>query len=346
MAGKRIGAIDMAKAVAMIAVVVGHSANVGVSEGVVNWCFSFHMPLFLIVSGFFTHADARLDGAFVRKLARSLLLPYAITCVLVIVLAAVRAALLEPGEVLSDVVLFAKASLWGAGGIIDGMPTGFIGIGAIWFLLALFWAKLFLAAANSSPCPLAVVLCLLVAGASSDGVWLPLSLQPGMAATFYLYVGQKTSELRLLEPGVLHPLLWGAMALVWLYSAAFYGHLYMVTADFDDGLIDIVGSVCGSLVIIKLCMLAEKRAPRASRPLAALGAATLPMLCAHLIELDTFPWDQVTPVLEAALPVPLVVSGLALRFALVAALMVLLYVLPRPISGAFYPARRAQKAAR
>ena len=344
MAGKRIGAIDMAKAVAMIAVVVGHSANVGVPDSVITWCFSFHMPLFFIVSGFFTHADARPDGAMVRKLARSLLLPYAITCALVIVLAAVRAALLEPGEVLSDVVLFAKASLWGAGGIINGMPAGFIGIGAIWFLLALFWAKLFLAAANASPCPLVVVLCLLVAGTSSNGVWLPLSLQPGMAATFFLYVGQKARELRLLEPGTLHPLLWGVMALVWLYSATFYGHLYMVTAEFDDGLIDIVGSICGSLVIIKLCMLAEQRFPRASRPLAALGAITLPMLCAHLIELDVFPWDAVCPVLAAALPVPLAVSGLALRFALVAALMAFLYVLPRPLSSAFYPARRAPRA--
>ena len=345
MAGKRIGAIDMAKAVAMIAVIVGHSEPLGVPHGVISWCFSFHMPLFLIVSGFFTHADARPDATLVRKLAKSLLLPYAITCGIVILLAALRAAVFEPGDVLSDIWLFTEASLWGAGGVIPGMPDGVIGIGAIWFLLALFWGKLFLAAANASPCPLVVVLCLLVAGASSDGVWLPLSLQPGMAATFFLYVGQKTRELRLLEPDALHPLLWGAMTVTWLYAAASYGRLYMFMAEFDDGLIDIVASICGSLVVIKLCMLAEQRAPRATKPLASLGAITLPMLCAHLIELDVFPWGAVTPILESALPVPLPISGLVLRFALVAALMAFLYVLPRPISGAFYPARRKAQAA-
>ena len=46
---KRLEYIDMLKGVGIILVVIGHSTYV--SENVLTWLASFHMPLFFLVSG-------------------------------------------------------------------------------------------------------------------------------------------------------------------------------------------------------------------------------------------------------------------------------------------------------
>ena len=46
---KRLAAFDIAKGIAMIAVIVGHCDLLGVPDSIRDFCFSFHMPLFFIV---------------------------------------------------------------------------------------------------------------------------------------------------------------------------------------------------------------------------------------------------------------------------------------------------------
>lgn len=165
-----------------------------------------------------------------------------------------------------------------------------------------------------------------------------------MCATLFLYIGQEVRARRLLEPGVIPGALWVIMLGIWLYCGVFYGQLYMVGNDYYHGLMDIVGAVCGSLCIIKGAMLFEARMPAAAHPLERLGTLTLPIICAHLIEMNVFPWPTAMLAMES-LPVPMWLPGLALRFALVAAVAVGLWLLPRPISGLFYPSRRATSQA-
>lgn len=168
MGSKRIGAFDIAKGVAIIAVIVGHSDMLGVSTDVRDFCFSFHMPLFFLVSGYFCRPDARLDGALIRKNMRGLVLPYVATCLVIIALAAVKYAIFAPEEVLDSTVSWLVAGLYGAGAVFPGVPEGIPAIGAIWFLLALFWARLMIAVARRTPVPLVVVAALFVAGQACD----------------------------------------------------------------------------------------------------------------------------------------------------------------------------------
>lgn len=61
---QRIRFFDIAKGIAILAVILGHSAieaNVFIphhtAQLVVAVCFSFHMPLFFILSGYFMHPE-------------------------------------------------------------------------------------------------------------------------------------------------------------------------------------------------------------------------------------------------------------------------------------------------
>lgn len=74
---KRLAYIDMVKGVGIILVVLGHSTYV--SEGVLTWLASFHMPLFFIVSGIlFAHRNSEREpfGAYVKKRLLGMMVPY------------------------------------------------------------------------------------------------------------------------------------------------------------------------------------------------------------------------------------------------------------------------------
>lgn len=332
--------LDVARGIAIVCVVLGHGDYFGAPAEMVNAIFTFHMPLFFVLSGFLTSPEARPDTRYVRKCARSLLLPYAVTCAITLLLYAVRTLLFWPEGLLDVLSTMGAASLYGSGTTIVPLPDGVTMIGAIWFLPALFWAKLLLAAANGSPFPLVAVLCLFVAGyASTNVLWLPLDMQAGACAVLFLYLGQRIREKGVLSPGGLHPLLWAATAGMWLTCLSLGGKLTMAANYYPNGpIVDVLGGLCGAMCVIRLSGIACCILPKVCAPLAWLGTMTLPIFCMHLVEMDVFLWDKAIEVL-AGLPVPVWVSALVVRCMLIAIMCGILYALPRPISGVFYRTR-------
>lgn len=67
----RLAALDSLRGFGILLVVLGHTSW---SAGLVSWIFSFHMPLFFIISGMLFHERQFLDS-FKKKVAR-LLIPY------------------------------------------------------------------------------------------------------------------------------------------------------------------------------------------------------------------------------------------------------------------------------
>jgi fucose 4-O-acetylase-like acetyltransferase len=341
---RRIVELDIARGIAIIAVIVGHMFTMGIPSKVVDFCFSFHMPLFFIISGYFMKRTTTLTAGFAKKSAQRLLVPYLATSVIVILLRFL--ALLATGAgllgAMEDAGDFALAALYGAGAKMPGMPEWILPIGAIWFLLALYWARLFLAASNMTRCPGAIVLVLFVSAYCMDEsqLWLPFSIQAGMGATLFLFLGEKIRDYRLFDRGALHPVLWVAMLIVWVYAIVFCGKLYMVKSNYADGLIDVAGAICGTFCIVGFSRVLNERLPVLSAPLAKLGKITLPVFCMHLVEMDCFPWGIVFSFVSAlGLPWPVWVTTLSLRFVLIAIMVAILWTLPRPISGLYFPSR-------
>lgn len=333
--------IDMARGIAIIAVVLGHTVNAGRNDFLFQFCFSFHMPLFFLVAGYF-FTQTGVDKKFLVKNARTLLLPYVLTCAAIVFCACLSEFIFRWGPGVRQVFWqWFTNSLYGAGAMDNPLPDGIGMIGAPWFLLALFWARLFLAMAKSMPYTPVVVLGLFAAGyASATVFWLPLSVQAGLCATLWLYLGGKIKEARLLEPGVVPLPCWILMLALWVLDFCFFGHLFMVVNHYGAGPMDVVGGLCGSLVIIKGCMLIEHKAPHVSRALAALGVVTLTIFSTHSIEMAAIPWELLRPWL-AWMPAELWVVDLILRSMVIALLCLLVYLLPRPVSGIFFPGRKA-----
>lgn len=131
---RRIEWIDIAKAVAIILVIIGHTVKYG--SDIRNIIFSFHMPLFFLLSGYtYKMANTATDlYSHIRKGCRHLLLP----CIIVSIIGIFASFILGDGngiQQLWETVKRTGDALWWASGVkVHSHP----GAGAIWFLFSLF----------------------------------------------------------------------------------------------------------------------------------------------------------------------------------------------------------------
>lgn len=341
----RLASFDIARGIAIICVVLGHMGASDIPDVVTRFCFSFHMPLFFLVSGYFLRKGTPLDRATVAKEARALLLPYAVTSLILI--ACVTGAVLYargPADAASEALSYLVAALYGAGAEVDGLPPGVIPVGAIWFLWALFWARLIVVAANRTGRPELIVVPLFVITwmVDADDLWLPLSIQAGMGASLFVYLGQLARERDFLGWAARRPAVVVAALAVWAWCIVNCGHLYMVECTYNDGLLDVAGALCGSLCVMRLSQFIEGRLRATSAALGHIGRITLPIFCMHLVELTAFPYRRLFEAtgLAGVDLVPTWVLLFAVRCLVIAAMCLVLYALPRPISGVFYASRR------
>lgn len=121
---KRLDYIDSAKGIGILFVLIGHLCSLKFGLG--QYLYSFHMPLFFIISGFLlfyndSWRDMSGKDIFIKKM-KSLFYPYVVFSILALIY-----------------IYFAKNA-----GFIDGIRA-FIsldGIGALWFLPSLLIAEL------------------------------------------------------------------------------------------------------------------------------------------------------------------------------------------------------------
>lgn len=133
---KRLQYVDIARGIAMICIILGHLGNPAINRVV----FTFHVPIFFFITGYFTSTKRSLPK-FTKNKIRTLLVPYAISCLAIIILGTMLGA--HYGDAASAFKGWLSASLYGAGGSYT-VPFTIKGIGAIWFLWATFWGSLFL----------------------------------------------------------------------------------------------------------------------------------------------------------------------------------------------------------
>ena len=132
--------VSIAKAIGIILVVVGHA---GCPDALNKFIYSFHMPLFFILSGYFFKEinSGEMLWKYVLKKIKKLWLPYVFYCIPFIALHNVLAPLGFDGGSLYDVSDYAKHFF----GLLyfKGEPSGYFP--AFWFLRTLFLSSVILA---------------------------------------------------------------------------------------------------------------------------------------------------------------------------------------------------------
>ena len=194
----RVTYIDIARGLAIIAMVVGHCIGFGLGRDLI---FAWHMPLFVLVSGMFIAEGTSLRKVLARNV-RKLLLPYA-----VLELAVMGAVAFIAGDTsrLTVVPLQILAAFSFAPAGLEFIPS----VSVLWFIPFLIVTQLaFIGVVKLAQrlAPAGAVRELLKAGAALvltlvgivlgvNGIWLPWSADVALASLGFMYVGHELARL-------------------------------------------------------------------------------------------------------------------------------------------------------
>lgn len=280
---KRLDWPDVAKGICILAVIAGHMGIPFVNQLVFLW----HLPVFFLIAGLFLKIVP--DKTALKNKVRRLLFPYYISCIAICIIAGLRA--LVSGMSLSEAVLpWIKASLYAAG---DSWaePFPIKGIGAIWFLWALFIAIMItnhFAERKAGPVIILIIAILGWASFTYTGIWLPLSIQAGMLCSLYLLIGYQAAK-HAFTLDSLHPLILIGAGIIAAIGIQHFKGFWLVHNYMGNGWFDFAFSLCASLMIMVLSSYISKNYPLIKKILIFYGINSLIILCLHIIELDVAP---------------------------------------------------------
>lgn len=277
---KRDTTFDIMKCFGIIAVIIGHLSSIGH-----QFIFSWHMPLFFIISGyFFREKDVK---SMINNDAKRLLLPYSATCLIIV--AYYLFLSIQSGHNQVNYWIYASLFANGSSNHTSLYLAHFPQIGAIWFLWALFWCK---NAFNYiiqktktfyfSICLIVSIIAILI---DKYIINLPFAILPGMAAIIFYAIGyiirQKGGFMAL--PKIISVLILVAWILAFTFS-----DMSLVRCYFQNYPLNIIGACGGTYFIWLLSRCISKLQTFIVSFFVWIGRNSLTFLCIHLLDLDIY----------------------------------------------------------
>lgn len=282
--------IDNAKGIAMICVIIGHVS--GELTGIWNFRFvyGFHLVVFFLLSGY-TMKKRELTTDFVNLKFSRLMVPYFYTCTAIMIMDVWNSYFLKHDCSITtisrligrDIVrsFFASGSITVFGQIELGTR-----IGAIWFLPTLFFAILFVQCflwKTTDSWKLGIVtFCLSALGyITARFIWFPFSIQAGMFASFFLWIGYEIHRREMLSKLKWYHYL--AAQLIFLAGIHYnYANIGFVEANIRDPVFSVLTGLSGCALVYFISIRMKK-----SRIISWIGRKSMCILCIHLFILET-----------------------------------------------------------
>lgn len=299
----RLQHVDIARGISIICIILGH---LGISQ-INRVVYTFHVPIFFFITGFFLQSGGD-EISFIKKKARTILVPYAVICGVIIVLGSLKSLCFSGIEdARKSVVMWFFASLYGAGGKLSRF-FDIKGIGAIWFLWATFWGSVLLhrlLVMNARRRIAAILIIFSLCKWSVKYFWLPMSIQPGGVALLFMYFGYCLHLCIKLKRDIPNEvkIVWTLFAfVVWFAFIRDFQSFWLVQCDMGRGIIDVFGCICACYCIVFVSKIININFQWLSDSLAYLGKYSIIVLCVHsvhIVELDVLPWHSIIKMLNS-----------------------------------------------
>ena len=266
---------DMMKGLAIIAMIVGHCGIYELNRFLYLW----HMPLFFIVSGYFF--KERPVWECVKCNLRSLIVPYLISATGLALCFSLQSLL--KGN--CDIVKYFAAIIVGAESI-----SGFFSeyqIGAIWFLLALFWCRvvynLLYGALKTPFLCFAYLTISAVATYVGRDFFIPMDLLQGLSAIVFFGVGHEFRKYNLFEYEASKIIIClGGVAVLVSYATGF--PLAMAACQYQFYPLNVIGAVFATYFIYRIFLRVNPEY-KVFQYMSFCGRISLLVLCVHLFDI-------------------------------------------------------------
>lgn len=288
--GKRIGYIDIMKAIGIIFVIMGHYWAPSYI-GFIIW--SFHMPLFVVISGYFLKGN--MDCHKLKKYCISYLIPYSLTW-------AVNALLFSMKNIYGGtfswrwLANYVLSCFWALGSNATPFkPENITKVGVIWFLMALFWGEIiFCCILKAFQKGTIQIICIMiiwaVASIVASRICLPFGIMNGISFLPWLFLGNlfRRKKVALLYQKITQDkymffwlVLWCAVILVQVK----YGWKFSIAElQLEKLLLGFLGAAAGISLVRRAAIKLESMG--CGRILVKVGQGTLWILCVHGIGIE------------------------------------------------------------
>lgn len=294
MTKKRIDWIDIAKGIAIILMIIGHTKLL--PKSLISLIFSFHMPLFIVLSGVTFKIPNNKENIKIniKKYVKRLLIPYIITVFICFFIHIIQTNnLFNFKFLIKDAV---KWFLWGNGCAYTFFGHNFEGIGPAWFLITLFFSKilfdyinLYLKDKNNK---MVVFSFLLLLGLEIGMVsWLPQGFDLVLVFLFYLYIGYwYQNEFKHFR--INKAICFVVAFLIWTICLGFKLNIELAMRNYPYSILSVVESLCGCYCVIELCkIIADIKWLK--KVFSFIGELSLIILCIHSIEQFLIDWQVI-----------------------------------------------------
>lgn len=292
---KRVGWIDISRAIFIISVIVYHARfmMVEVTPGgllVYNIISIYFLTGFFIISGYmYRPKDIKTT---IIGTAQNTLLPYATSCLIWLV--PILLGIKFYGDTLGKGAY--RAFFYGAGTTNWVLPHDFIKhqIGVIWFLPCMFFASaifhIVMKLLSKKPEVVRLIVFATISSValfSSEilNLWAPLSFINALAILIFMYAGYLMRKVKFLEK---KSLLVIAFCIIACIPSVYINGFAVVNMAGMSSFYAIVAGTLAPVVIFYISMLLEKVLGRFSRVLERIGEASIIVMCMHHFDLQVF----------------------------------------------------------
>lgn len=265
----RIEYIDIARGIGIILIILGHNPVPPICH---DWIFSFHVPLFFIIAGYFYKRRSLKETAI--KGIRQLIVPFYITNIICSFFCRDISSDEIQSRIFDCIFVFR-----------EGQNMG------LWFLLALFWAKVIFCLLEK----LGIIICGIISfllfsvtfrlAIIYDVTFLPFRVYLGMTAPIFLYIGYMFNRFNVFSLEIKNNYL-GLIIVIILLGSLVPIEYYLFNYPLFE--FNLVTSSMMSFTIILLCKyFSSLKFTIFRRPIMVIkwfGNVSLMILCIHAIE--------------------------------------------------------------
>lgn len=278
---KRVKYIDIAKGIAIILMIVGHTINHGMIR---NTIFSFHLPLFIITSGFF-YKEKTINEE-IKNLLTKLLIPTFIFVFIVFMISNL------PNKGFFDSIIESIKVIATGWSYKAKINYNFEGVNVVWFVYLLVGIRIIFRvnkkiAKNDEVYLFFIVMLEMFIGymLGLNGYWLPWSLDVAFLSIFFYYVGYILKKYNLLEKIISNNKILVLILIIWIVGIK-YSWIELAIRRYPHGCFSLITAVSGSIIVLKISKIIEEKCKIFSRVLAFCGEKSLYILFGHRIEIN------------------------------------------------------------
>lgn len=264
--------VDTLKGIGIILMIVAHTY--GPNNIIWDLIFSFHMPLFFIVSGLFFKERSVKDTIW--KISRQLLIQYIFICISIIILSQIK----RPHPITSDLEE-----------VLYGMGPG-------WFIIAMAQVRLYFTLIYKTFKRFYLIISLTISLLTAIlisifQISMILAFMPALCSLFFYAFGYSIKSYQIKNHVNRYPhISLFAGLLLWLNSS-FFGEVELASCTFKLFIIDFMGSIGGTYVFYVVSKKIVNT--KLGILLSFTGKYSLAILCIHSIDFCIPLWYRLEP---------------------------------------------------